>query len=63
MADEHEDPLLAVGRHLAALDELMRDPSVLARRGAGIQGELRGPVASFRQKFPDALPGAQPPLL
>lgn len=63
MSNEHEDPLLAVGRHLAALDELMRDPSVLARVGGGIQRELRGAVVSFRQKFPDALPGAQPPLL
>lgn len=63
MNNNKEDPLVSFGRHLAALDELLRDPGTRIRIGPGIERELRGALVSFRQKFPHALPGAQPPLL
>lgn len=57
------DAMVQLGRLLAEIDQLIRAPEAAKQIGPGIERELRGAIVSFRQKFPDALPGAQPPLL
>lgn len=60
---ESTDVLQQIVMHLAAVDALMRTPEAQARIGAGLEREMRYPLASFRQRYPDLWPGAQVPLL
>lgn len=47
---------------LAKLDALMRNPELQAHIGDGLARELRYPIASYRQRFPQLWPTAQPSL-
>lgn len=47
---------------LAKLDALMRNPELQAHIGDGLARELRYPIASYRQRFPQLWPAAQPSL-
>lgn len=51
-----------VAHLLQALNHLTADPQLQAQLGPGLLRELRYPCASFRQRFPDAWPSAQPSL-
>lgn len=64
MSESHvDDELQALGRHLQAAAELLNSPALARQIGPGTAREIRYALASFRQRFPDQLPGAQQPLL
>lgn len=47
---------------LAKLDALVRKPQLQSRIGEGLAREIRYPIASYRQRFPQLWPTAQSSL-
>lgn len=67
MADElnspaRPDPMVEFAETLAKLDELSRDPQLQVALGQGLLRELRYPISSYRQRFPDLWPTVQASL-
>lgn len=56
------DCVLEFAETLAKLDALTRDPQLQAALGPGLLRELRYPISSYRQRFPDLWPSAQASL-
>ncbi|MCF3643312.1 hypothetical protein LXM94_25495 [Rhizobium sp. TRM95111] len=56
------DPMQDLADHLAAVSALLGHPAVRARIGGSLVRELGYPLASFRARFPDLLPGSQQTL-
>lgn len=48
---------------MAKLDALMRSPQLHALIGDGLAREIRYPIATYRQRFPQLWPTSQPSLL
>lgn len=53
------DVLLQVIEHLSQVDRLLRSPGGMHGIDAGLQLQLRYPITSFRQRFPEAWTAAQ----
>jgi hypothetical protein len=56
------DPVREFAETLAKLDALMRDPLLQAALGPGLLREVRYPISSYRQCFPDLWPAVQASL-
>lgn len=54
--------LHALAAHLQAATALLNSPDVRKQIGQGTARELRYAISSFRQRFPELLPGSQQPL-
>lgn len=61
--DAGAEALAKIGAHLHAIEALMAQPECRSALGHGLARELHYPLATFRQRFPNSLPGAQRPLL
>lgn len=60
--DAHDEELQALAAHLVAATALLNSQDLQRQIGSGTTRELRYAISSFRQRFPDLLPGAQPSL-
>lgn len=58
----HDEELQALASHLIAATALLNSQDLQRQIGQGTTRELRYAISSFRQRFPDMLPGAQPSL-
>jgi hypothetical protein len=56
------DPMREFAETLARLDALARDPQLQVALGHGLLRELRYPISSYRQRFPELWPSAQASL-
>ncbi len=56
------NPLQDLGELLARLDTALREPALRQIAGNGLLRELRYPISSFRQLYPQHWPSAQPTL-
>ncbi|MFC3715180.1 hypothetical protein ACFONC_03320 [Luteimonas soli] len=56
------DPMREFAETLARLDALARNPQLQVALGQGLLRELRYPISSYRQRFPELWPSAQASL-
>lgn len=56
------DPMSEFAHTLAKLDALTRDPQLQVALGQGLLREVRYPISSYRQRFPELWPSAQSSL-